>query len=638
MRWSRSTSRLAIIAAMSIMASAQAFAQGARDLSLNAGRPAPTPSQLAAADAADLQEFERKAVLQRELGATQMQMTEGLPIATYELDADDPYPNWFAYHISLFKIAPPEELKRFVDMAYTRRLQRVVVQRCAVLARHGLQAVWSANEPAVLPEPFFQAYPQYRGPRIDQVTRSRKIYFSPTVDHPDIARMYRGAVTALLDLCPQIDTFMWVTTDAGSGFDWTPALYPGANGNSNYADTRLSDRVSAFMINLQLAAKAGGHEVRININQIDPRQWMIPTFSSDVLENLVRKLPRGLSVNGKEGPDGRAFDTSETRGGTAAPFYPIIGLVVPDFAPIPASNSARRGFNLGDRQSVDFNYRMFKATTALPMASRVERIRALRVFAVSEVGEANADGLIEAWTALDDVRQYLNVLNFGGLLRFGHVLNRWMTRPMVPFPLELSDAEKTDYRPFLFQAKGEEQAANLIDIQAMRMYGDWGGRFLFQRTVELAVPRAERARSLIQDIAAKQQDAAARAHWQVMEKRVQALIYLLRSADNMVQYQAQLDRVKGLGIAPEKDPVLGTQSDWARTDLVNLARREIDTAVNLEQLLASSDIPILDQAALPGDETAMRLGPNLRRALQNKVRTMNNRWRDYDRLFTTPNP
>jgi hypothetical protein len=57
------------------------------------------------------------------------------------------------------------------------------------------------------------------------------------------------------------------------------------------------------------------------------------------------------------------------------------------------------------------------------------------------------------------------------MLLMGHVLNRWITRPMVPFPLELTDAEKRGYRPFLFQAKGEVQASDLIDITIGRTIG-----------------------------------------------------------------------------------------------------------------------------------------------------------------------
>jgi hypothetical protein len=451
--------------------------------------------------------------------------------------------------------------------------------------------------------------------------------------------MYRSAIQDALRVCPQIETFSWVTTDAGSGFDWAPGLYPGANGDSDFRDRPIADRVAGFMINAQDAARASGHDIRIAINQIEPRQWMIPTFSPDVLENIVRKLPRGLAVNGKEGPDGRPFATGG-RGNSIAPFYPIVGLVVPSFDPVkpPPGAPEHMSVGLGDDSSMDFTARLLGATRQMPMDTIPRRIAALRTFAASEVGEAQSDNLIEAWSALNDARRNLDTLDFGGMLRFGHVLNRWITRPMVPFPLELTDAEKKDYRPFLFQAKGEEQAANLADIQAMRMYEGWGARLLFQRVIELTIPRVERARSLIDGIATSATGESARAQWSLTAKRLQALIYLLRSADDMVAYQAQLDRVKGIGAKPETDPVLGAQPDWARTDLVDLARREIDTMAALRALLDSTDQPILDLAPTAQDETIMRLGPDVPRQLKHKIDVMNAHWRDYDRLFTTPNP
>jgi hypothetical protein len=220
----------------------------------------------------------------------------------------------------------------------------------------------------------------------------------------------------------------------------------------------------------------------------------------------------------------------------------------------------------------------------------------------------------------------------------GHVLNRWITRPMVPFPQELAATEKKDYRAFLFQARGEEQADNLIDIQAMRMYEGWGAKMLFQRTIELTVPRARRALSLVEGIDGATKDETARKQWNLMGKRLQAVIYLLESADNMVAYQAQLDRVKSLGAKPEVNPVLGVQSSWDRTDLMETARKEIDTMVNLNRLLESTKEPILDLAPTPEEETIMRLGPNLASQIKHKIDIMNAHWRDYDRLFTLPNP
>ncbi len=115
-------------------------------------------------------------------------------------------------------------------------------------------------------------------------------------------------------------------------------------------------------------------------------------------------------------------------------------------------------------------------------------------------------------------------------------------------------------------------------------------------------------------------------------------VHLLQSADDMVEYQAQLDRVKAIGAKPDPNPVLGVQSSWDRTDLMQLARREIDTMVDLDRLLESTSEPILDLAPTPGEETIMRLGPGITAQIKHKIDVMNAHWRDYDRLFTAPNP
>jgi len=591
----------------------------------------------------NITQYERKAALSMELGATHMSVTEGLPLASWEMDPGDPYPMWFAHHAGLLTIFPPKDVQPYVDMKYSAKVTGVLQQRCAILAKYGLKGIWSANEPAVMPEAFFKAHPELRGPRIDQPNRSRKVYFAPNVDAPETLRLYRESMQLLLKTCPEVEQFNWVTTDAGSGFDWAASLYPGINGNTNYLDRPMSDRVSGFLINAQQAAKDAGHEIEINLNPIAARQWMLTTFSPDVLQNIVRKLPRGLAVDGREGPDGRRF-AGVGGGGSGEAFYPVLGIAVPPLSgggsgsDVAASAPARVAINLGDPTIVDFNYRLAKFTRGMAMRTLLERVTALRAFAVSEVGEAQADNLMEVWSSLNDVRHDLQVLNFGDVLLMGHVLNRWITRPMVPFPEELIEAEKKDYRPFLFQAKGEAQADNLIDIQAMRMYEGWGAKMLFQRTIELSLPRARRALSLVEGIETSAKDETARNQWDLTGKRLQAVIYLLQSADNMVAYQAQLDRVKSLGVKPEQNPVLGVQSSWDRTDLMETARKEIDTMVNLDRLLESTKAPILDLAPTNEEETIMRLGPHVTTEVKHKIDVMNAHWRDYDRLFTVPNP
>jgi len=588
--------------------------------------------------ATDLAAFERNAVRAKELGATHMVITDDMPIAYWMFDAPgDPYPGWFAHHAGMLVIFPPKALEPFVDLEWSQRAADFFEQRCRVLRRHGLKAYWHANEPEVLPGPFFVAHPELRGPRIDQPNRSRIARFSSCVDQPGMLALYRESLQKLIARCPEVEILNFVTTDAGSGFCWSPGLYPGANGPAHCEDRPMEERVAGFMLNLRDSAREVNRDIAINIQQISPRQWMIPSFPSAVEQATLRLLEPGLALNGREAPDGARF--SRRSGGRYGPFRPVVGIVAPDFDASGWGGEARRQVvSFGDATIADLTIRIFEAMRAAPPKNQVENLQVLRRVAAAEVGEDHADDLMEIWKAADDVDDTLDALDFGPLFRMGHLLGRWITRPMVPYPEELTVAENATYRPFLFQARSEEQAHNLIDIQAMRMYEGYGARLLFQRVIELATPRIEsamRAARRLRDGAAND-DTSAR--WTLQHQRLEAVLLLLHSADNMVKYQAQLDRIRSLDTVPEPNPPLGALSSWARTALMQTARDEIGVAVRLRQLIESTSETIIQTGATAGEEYVMLLGPDLPDQLKAKIDVMNNHWRDYDRLFTVPNP
>lgn len=613
----------------------------------------PAVANTAAADSANLANFERRATLAKELGATHVILTDGLPPALWEFDVpDDPYPGWYIQRPDPLKLFPPKEVQPFVDQAYTRRVATMLEDRSKVLRRLGLKAHWAANIPQVMPEAFFTAYPQLRGARVDQPNRSRAARFSMCVDQPETVRLYAEAIKTLLTRCPEVETFAFATQDSGSGFCWVPSLYPGLNGHSDCKDRPMDERISSFLIALQDAANQAGHPVEISLHSIPPRQWMVPSFSPETLNAIVRRLPRGIALNGLEGPDGRAHQAFPSSAYANGAFYPLVGIPLPPMnvrgargpiTSIPAasdgSHPARLLIRFGAQDAaLDFAARYQKATQGKQPRNQIEHLTLLRAFAASEVGEEDADTLLQAWISLDQAQRGLAPLNFGEVLQFGHVLNRWIVRPMVPFPEKLSASEKSYYRRFLFQAKGEEQADNLIDIQAMRMFDGYGAKVLFQRVIELVVPDVRDALQRFERLSTRAKDEKARAQWKLAATRLEALICLLNSADNMVAFQAQLDRVKALGVKPEPNPVLGVQSGWDRTDLMETARKEIDNAVHLKRLLDSTPEPILDLAPTAEEETVMRLGPGVSAHLKRKIDLMNAHWMDYDRLFTVPNP
>lgn len=578
-------------------------------------------ADIASRDAASLAAFDKQAAAAQARGATHLSVTAGLPLSLWEFDSPgDPYPAWYVGHPSVLKIFTPKELQPYVDKAWVARTARLIEERSAILRKYGLKGSWSSDEPQELPEAFFQAYPALRGPRVDQPNRARVPRFAPSVDEPETLRLYRDALKALWSKCPEIDTFYFLTSDSGSGFDWVPGLYAGINGNTKWKDRPMELRVAGFMKNFQVAADEFKIRVSVSVNPIGPRQWMTPSFSKGVIDAIVKLLPAGMAVSGREGPDGRPFiggrGGSEGAGGGL--FYPVVGLPA---MPAGFGRSGRAGGRTGRGGA----------------SNAIERVTAERTAAVEQVGEASADDELAMWDAVGEAQTRLSALDFGAMLRFGHVLTRWINRPMVPFPGELKPSERDYYRKFLLQARSEEQADDLVDVQAMLMYKGWGAKLLFQHIIETTIPEVRSAQDAAQRIAERATDAKQRHAWELHAKRFEAVICLLTSADDMVAFQAHLDRVRTLDIKPEYNPPLGVQSDWARTDMMEAARREIDNTVHLMQLIRESDEPIIDVAPTPAEEYPMRLGPDLMQQLQTKINTMNAHWTDYDRIFTKPN-
>ena len=588
--------------------------------------------------ASPLEAFERNAARAKQLGATHVVITEDIPPALWEMDVPgDPYPAWYMYHPGLLKIFPPAALEKYVDKDYAERVAALLQARCEVLRRVGLKAAYTANEPHVLPEAFFADHPELRGPRVDHANRSRTPRFAPCVDQPATLALYREALQKLLKRLPEVEVFSFTTTDAGSGLCWTPALYPGLNGPSWCRRRPMEDRVAGFLTLLNDAAVQMGRRISVDLVEIAPRQWMLPTF--DHPELIARKLPAGMAVNHLEGPDGHRVATRRFGGG-AGEFAPVVGVPRP-IAAMRAlmaggrTPSARLVVSVGDAAGADFNFKVLEAFQKAGPRNEVDLWTALYGLASQIAGKEKADDLLSLWMATDEAERTLATLNFGPMLTMGGILGRWVNRPLVPFPETLTQAEKSYYRPFLFQAKGEEQADDLVDIQAMRMYEGWGARLLVENILEKVTGSLIRAEVIASRL---RESSSSPAEWELLGQRLATLQCLVRSAGDIVQYQAQLDRVKALGGKPDPNPVLGAQSGWDRTDLMRLARNEIDNAMRLRQLLLSAKAPLLDLAPAPAEETIRRLGPDLPAQLKRKMDVMNAHWEDYKRLFTTPNP
>jgi hypothetical protein len=178
---------------------------------------------------------------------------------------------------------------------------------------------------------------------------------------------------------------------------------------------------------------------------------------------------------------------------------------------------------------------------------------------------------------------------------------------------------------------------DLIDIQAMRPFEGYGARLLVQRVYEMVDGKLKVAESHADNLIEMQTNAEAAKEWEDLRTRLAVLRSFIRTIDNVVAYQALLDLVHSRNYKPEANPVLGTRSMWDRTEIMRIARNEIDNAASLKRILESSDVPLIKTALSAEEETIRMLGPEIVSQLKLKIDIMNAHWEDYKKLYTSPN-
>lgn len=584
--------------------------------------------------------FEAFAVKAKELGATHVHITQGLPLAMWQYDTPgDPYPAWMEHQVGLLEIFPPDAMCPHVPEEYSKALVEALSARTEVLRGLGMKALFVSNAPQVVPEGVLEENPLWRGPRVDQMVRSRVARFALNVDDPEVLALYREAVESLIEAFPEIDTMSFLTTDSGSGLCWSPGLYPGANGNTIHRDRSIHDRLLGFFHALRDGAEAAGGELSVTINPIGGASWMLPSI--DFQSELVARLEPGLALSGREGPDGKRFIAKAGFPADWNFFYPVVGIehpmrVMRQLSTASKSEASRLMLHAGP-WTADLYPQLFTRFWEDPATDAISQLQLLRRVAADRVGEEQADHLLNVWLAIDDAYQSASVLKMHMPLMTGGVHQRWITRPLVPLPELLTDQETGYYKPFLFQALDEAHAQNYSDLQGTQVYGGWQGKFFVEEITFEVSSDIDRARKHLAKML-PHLTGPMKAHYELLDHRLQALDCVFATVRHFASYQGQLDRVKALGIKPADHAVMGTQSNWDRTLMINTARAELDNTALLIDILENADGMVIHTADSPEKERIRLLSSELVPQLRMKLKTMNARWNDYNAIFTRPNP
>jgi len=576
------------------------------------------------ADLADFESFARQA---KKSGATHIVITaEDLPWAYWQMDTPgDPYPAWAMSNVGLLKVAPPAVLKPFLPEDYSKKVLSILRARCAVLRKLGLKAAYTTFEPQMLPERVYEAHPLWRGPEVEHPLRARVSRFAPSVDNVEVLALYRESIRVLLTECPEIEILSLHTNDSGSGMSWSPGLYQGANGSSIHRGRPMYQRYHDFFAALQ----AGAADARPGRLEIDA-EWV----REPAPELVASRLAPGMAVANLEGPGATPY---KAEAGFLLdyfyPFYPAQGIplavrYIEELEAAAQSAAPRLFYLVGDRFNRDLYIQIYDAFRTRPTHDAISRLQLLYALAANSVGEQNASTLVDAWLAIDRVQRDVALVNYGGSTFYiGSVHQRWLTRPFVPFPEELSPDETQYYRRYQFQARSEERARDLGDLQGTRQYQGLGGAALTRTLFQRMQSELSRARRDVQGIARTTPVLS------VLDTRLQVFQILVDNCRDALYYQYLLDTAKdgSLRRPIEFQEDLTDIPQWL--EIKDTARREMDNAIVLAELLESRKEPLLDLAPTAEEENIRVLGPDLAVQLRKRVKIMVAHWKDYDRLF-----
>jgi hypothetical protein len=586
----------------------------------------------------DLTDFENFVKRAKQSGATHINLSnEDLPASRWEYDVkEDPYPSWVITNMGLLKIATPEILKPYMPQDYAESVIKILEERCKILRKYGLKASLTTFEPQMLPEKVYTDHPLWRGPRVDHPSRSKVARFAPDIDNPEVLKLYSESLTILLKRCPEIDILSLRTNDSGTGLSWSGGLYSGASGNTFSKNRRMDERLFGFFSGLQDAAQKSGNNLDIDIYNT----------KEEYPEIIAAKLTKGMAIENQEGPDGRSFKFQvgyvlEYR----QSLCPVVGIPDPvqflDELEEANKSTAQRLFVLiGDRFNKELYFKIYDKFNPNPTSDVLSHLTFLKNLATENIGKKDSEALLKMWLALSESRKTLSLGNQGGTVFYiGSLMERWLTRPFVPFPEELSPSDKDYFRKFQFMGYMGKQADDLANLQANRIYSGWSGKYFMSVLMQSVRVSIDQARIKIAGILKSDLSTDQKNEFNLLDLRLRALTLMCNNAENATSYQAQLDKGKARAVKcePEPAPDADFPSGLDRNMILETARNEIDNTAMILQLLESTNEEIFDLAPTKELEDIRRLGPDFKNQLKHKLRIMNEHWLDYNRIYTAPN-
>jgi hypothetical protein len=549
-------------------------------------------------------------------------------------DLGDPYLQYSSNFPDLFSFTPPRAIRSHFDSSAAEANMKLAAEKLVVLRQYGILGAFVGREPVHAPAALFRQFPHWRGPRIDHPWRSRNPLFAPCLHQPEVQALYREAAKELAEGLPGLDTFYWWTNDSGSGFCWYPHLYPGQNGPADCRDRGPVPAMAAFHEAILGGMRSGGVPDPMSI-MTHTRVWddtRMPAGSHSYPSSATARQVLSVGADlAQTYPVRYLWDPLkrlEQIGamGTADPVAIIWWLSDVYHRTFADVGSTQRQIALWDQ--------------ATPDPSGVERLPGrlafLLGFAAAQFGPEAADDAVDGWISLHEAftaqRQNPFPHPTPYMPTYGAVSMRWLIRPMVPFPSELSPDETADFLPHVFAIGDETRRDDLLDMHGSRAAAASAPHDIYRPYFGQIASALERAgRSF--ERASGNAGGSAREELANTARAAALLARIWRSCENWIEYG--LLRGQSVGRqedAPPLTPVERDRGDAFRELLHGVFRDELDNMVAFQELLGSDTEAVIARGDRPEDEDSFTLAPDLQAQLTKRRETMLAHWQDAARL------
>ncbi|HEY9075002.1 MAG TPA: hypothetical protein VIO61_00565 [Anaerolineaceae bacterium] len=578
-----------------------------------------------------LADFERDAQKAARAGATHIMISQVEKSRwIWEADRSDPYPNWGMLNLAIFKAVVPPELKGFLPEDYAARNLATLKARSTILKQYGLKGAIQVCEPFYLPEAVFRAHPDWRGPRCEHPRRARNVYYSPCADHPEVLGMYRRAVAELLRQV-EVDYIFIHTNDSGSGLCWSSGLYPGANGPAWCQHRAPAERIIGFLDAFMQGGRDAGREIDVEINS--NIGFKEPEHAMDAVWSAL-KPHMAVNFRNHQGIP----QTSVVDVGYEFSIAPVknIPLVVGFLEKLEAAHAA--GTEVASlilaESDHDEYLRVCEAFEQAPTCGLRDRAALLWGVAAQIAGEAAAGDLVEVWHKIQTGLLHFTDTNIEGLISCS-VNQRWINRPFVLFPGELTPEERDYYRAFQFQAVDEAQANDLLNIQCTTFIRGYYAIFLASKALNRAMQANQAAIDILKRIAGGL--AGQPPEWAaLLADRLRLLNCFYRNALHAMKFQEIVDNTDYTR-KPEISPRWPLDAEPSLLDYEAISRAEIDNTFEIIRLIEGRERQMLILAPTHEQEDIFLFSPRLVEQLRKKTYIMLDHFLDGKRLFVTHN-